>query len=163
VPLPAVRAAIELARAAGARVVMDAAPPAPLPDDLYAAIDLIRVNADEAAALTGVTAGGPNAAAAAARRLLERGAGAACVGAPGGDLLVWPGDELWLPHLPVAVVDATGAGDAFAAGLAVGLAEGRALRDAARLAAATSALATTVIGAQPSLPRRDAVEALLSG
>ena len=58
-------------------------------------------------------------------------------------------------------IDATGAGDAFAAGLAVALAEGRPLDEAGRLANAGAALATTVLGAQAGLPRRGAVQALL--
>jgi ribokinase len=58
-------------------------------------------------------------------------------------------------------VDATGAGDAFAAALAVMLAEGRSLAEAAPVANAAAALATTVLGAQAGLPRRDAVWALL--
>jgi len=61
-----------------------------------------------------------------------------------------------------AAIDATGAGDAFAAALAVMLAEGRALSDAGPVASAAAALATTKIGAQASLPRRDAVLALLA-
>jgi ribokinase len=42
------------------------------------------------------------------------------------------------------------------------LAEGRRLEDAGRFASAAAALATTALGAQASLPRREAVMALLS-
>jgi ribokinase len=62
----------------------------------------------------------------------------------------------------VEVVDTTGAGDAFNAGLAVGLAERGPLDAALRLASATAALACTRRGAQASLPPRAAVEALLA-
>jgi flavin-binding protein dodecin len=79
-----------------------------------------------------------------------------------GDLLVWPEGECWLPRIAVESVDATGAGDAFAAALAVALAEGRAWSEAGALASASAALATTVIGAQAGLPRRQAAEALLA-
>jgi len=58
-------------------------------------------------------------------------------------------------------VDTTAAGDAFNASLGVALGEARALPDALRFASATAALACTRRGAQPSLPRRDEVEALL--
>src|ERR1700716_1537253 len=54
VPLPAVAEAVRIGRSAGARVVLDPAPPAPLPDELLAQIDLIRPNCSEAFALTGV-------------------------------------------------------------------------------------------------------------
>jgi len=58
-------------------------------------------------------------------------------------------------------VDATGAGDAFAAALAVMIAEDRPPSEAGPFANAAAALATTVVGAQEGLPRRDAVQRLL--
>jgi fructokinase len=68
----------------------------------------------------------------------------------------------------VAAVDATGAGDAFVAGLLDGLlADPAALDDAERLraicrfACAVGALTTTERGAIPALPTRDAVERFL--
>jgi len=70
-----------------------------------------------------------------------------------------------LHHFPahkVNVVDTTGAGDAFRAGLAVKIAEGSSLDDAVRFANACGALACTVMGAEPSMPRLDAVERLLA-
>ena len=51
-----------------------------------------------------------------------------------------------------ATVDPTGAGDAFAAALAVALAEGRTPVEAARFANAAGSVAVEVAGAQPSLP-----------
>jgi ribokinase len=122
----------------------------------------VRCNASEARIVTGVEVTSVDTAREAAFALRHRGAGAACVGAPGGDLLVFEIDELWLPHQRVAVVDATGAGDAFAAGLAVGLAEGRSLSDAAWLGCAAAALKTTQLGAQPGLPHRPDVDRMLA-
>jgi ribokinase len=63
---------------------------------------------------------------------------------------------------PAAVADTTGAGDAFAAGLAVALHDGAALADAVAFGAATGALATQAPGARAALPSRAAVEALLA-
>jgi ribokinase len=62
------------------------------------------------------------------------------------------------PAHKVKVVDTTGAGDAFRAGLAVRIAEGASLDDAMRFANACGALACTVMGAEPSMPRRESVE-----
>ncbi len=62
------------------------------------------------------------------------------------------------PAHRVNVVDTTGAGDAFRAGLAVMLAQGKPLDDAVRFANACGALACTIMGAEPSMPRREAVE-----
>jgi ribokinase len=66
-----------------------------------------------------------------------------------------------VPSYGVEVVDTTAAGDAFCGALAVGLAEGRTMEEAARFACAAGALACTVMGAGPSLPSRGAIEALL--
>ena len=74
-------------------------------------------------------------------------------GAQVGDVLV--------PPYPAEMVDPTGAGDAFCGALGVSLAEGRPLIEAVRFANAAGALAVGTPGAQPSMPNRAAVEALL--
>lgn len=74
-------------------------------------------------------------------------------GAQVGDVLV--------PPYPAEVVDPTGAGDAFCGALGVSLAEGQPLIEAVRFANAAGALAVGTPGAQPSMPTRTAVEALL--
>ena len=58
----------------------------------------------------------------------------------------------------VDVVDATGAGDAFAAAFAVGMASGNSVEEAARLAVRAGAWAVTVAGAQPSLPTTEQLQ-----
>jgi len=163
VPLEAVMAAVGRGRAAGARILLDPAPPLALPDELLRLVDTIKPNASEAEALTGVRVQDRSSARQAAARLLARGVGAVAVQAgEAGNLLVWHGGERWLPKVPVPNVDTTGAGDAFAAALAVAWAEGRTLEEAGPFASAAAALATTALGAQAALPRRDAVLKLLA-
>jgi ribokinase len=65
------------------------------------------------------------------------------------------------PAFQVTPVDTTAAGDAFMGGFAVALAEGQALEDAVRWGNAAGALATTKLGAQPSLPVRQDLQAML--
>jgi ribokinase len=161
VPFDAVDAAIRLSRAAGARVVLDPAPAKPLREEILRQLHVIRPNASEAAVLTGIQVTDRASARRAADNLLRRGVRAVCVGSPGGNLLVSDEGETWLPHLDVEVVDETGAGDAFAGALALALAEDIDLPGAARFAHAAAALATTRVGAQAGLPRRDAVLELL--
>ena len=162
VPLEAVAEAVRIGREAGARVVLDPGPPAPLPDSIIACLDVIRPNTSEAQILTGIRVCDRDSARAAARDLLRRGARAAAVQAgEHGDVLMWGDREVWLPRFTVVRVDATGAGDAFASALSVCLAEGKELEEAGHFASACAALATTVLGAQASLPRREAVMALL--
>jgi ribokinase len=64
-----------------------------------------------------------------------------------------------LPAPEVTPVDTTGAGDAFNGALAVALAEGRELRDAAAFAVAAAALSTRAEGAREGMPRREEVRA----
>jgi ribokinase len=162
VPLEAFAEAVRIGRAAGAKVVLDPAPGLPLADELLAHLDLVRPNALEAQALTGIRVHDRESAREAARQLVRRGAKAAAVQAGAeGDVLLWDGGEAWLPRFEVPRVDVTGAGDAFASALAVCLAEGRPWEEAGRFASASAALATTVLGAQASLPSRAAVAALL--
>ncbi|HEY6910196.1 MAG TPA: ribokinase [Myxococcales bacterium] len=163
VPFDAFIEAVRLGRAAGARVVLDPAPGLPLRDEVLAQIELIRPNALEAEALTGIAVRDHESAREAARQLVRRGARAAAVQAGSeGDVLFWGEGECWLPRFEVPRVDVTGAGDAFASAIAVCLAEGRPMAEAGRFASASAALATTALGAQASLPRREAVLALLA-
>ena len=61
----------------------------------------------------------------------------------------------------VNAVDTTGAGDTFTAALTVALVEGMPPDEALEFACAAGACATTRKGAQPSLPTRAEVNALL--
>jgi ribokinase len=179
VPMKANLAAARIAHRAGVSIVLDPAPAvAQLPPDLLRYIAVVRANEFEANALSGVKVTNRASAKTAALRLLELGPRAAIISVARGNLVVWReassgGEneakgisqgkvgELWLPRLKINAVDATGAGDAFAAALGVALAEGQTVPDAASFANAAAALATTKLGAQEALPRRAAILALL--
>jgi ribokinase len=163
VPMPVVMAAAKLARERGAIFVLDPAPPADVPNELLPLVDVIRPNAGEARALTGIDITGRESASRAARALLARGVRAVVVQASDdGDLAVWRDGDRFLPRIPVDTIDATGAGDAYAAALAVRLGEGASLEEAAPFASAAAALTTTRLGAQAALPHRADVFALLN-
>jgi ribokinase len=162
-PLEAIVEAVGLACAAGALPLLDCGPARVLPPELIARLHLVRANALEAQAITGIEVVDRASARTAAQALLAAGARQAVVQAgEHGDLALAPGIELWLPRFEVARVDATGAGDAFCAALAVCLARGETLSRAASFASAAAALATTRLGAQPGLPHREEVLALLA-
>ena len=77
-----------------------------------------------------------------------RGVGTVAVKMGGdGCYVAGAGFEGHVPAPVVNAVDGTGAGDAFDAGMLAGLLAGRPLEDAARLACAAGALATTAVGA----------------
>ncbi len=159
-PLEALRRARQLARRA--RHVLDPAPARTLPDDLLVRLDVIKPNAAEAGTLTGIRVEDRAGAARAATVLRARGVRAAVIaGAGPGVLIAERGGQAWVPHHEVATVDTTGAGDALAAGLAVGVAERRSLADAVRFGVAAAALTTTRVGVYGALPKRAEVEELL--
>jgi ribokinase len=154
-PVDASLEAATLARAAQARVILNAAPAGDTPVELLERTDILIVNESEAAALLG--SGVPDLATAltAAQRLRDLGPSAVVVtlGDRGAVAAAADGSRS-LPAYAVEAVDPTGAGDAFCAALAVRLAETGDLDDALRWANAAGALAATQLGAEPSLPIR---------
>ncbi len=68
----------------------------------------------------------------------------------------------WYPPITINAVDATAAGDAFAAAFAVKWLESESVEEAIRFANAAGAFSASRLGAQPSLPRRSEVNSLLS-
>lgn len=162
IPMPTVREAGRRARDAGLAFVLDAAPATQVPDELIELAGAVTVNGEEAGMLSGIEVDDRESAVAAAHAIRTRGARQVSVGIPEGRAVVSEAGEHWLPGHHVAVVDTTGAGDACAAGIAVGLAEGRNFLDACALGHAAAALSTTILGARASLPSRAEVDALLS-
>lgn len=162
IPLEAVAAALGAARDAGATTVVNPAPVPQRPIEFWALVDYLTPNEREAERLTGIAAGDRVSAGRAGLALRERGVDTAIVtlGAEGAIVIAAATVE-HVGAFPVRAVDTTAAGDAFNAGLAVGLGEGRDRLDALRLASATAALTCTKRGAQDSLPLRVAVDALL--
>ena len=163
-PLPTVRAAIDLARRRGCRVILDPAPaPAKLPDPLFQ-VDVISPNVHEAEALTGTQVVEGRIDKRAAADLIARGAKAAVLklGSRGAMVLTADGRIAAVRPYAVTVVDTTAAGDAFTAALAVAMAEGTDLVQAARFANAAGALACTKLGAQPSMPTAEEVRMLMA-
>ncbi|WP_353808105.1 ribokinase [Agromyces sp. SYSU T00194] len=154
--------AIRTGHARGLTVVLDPAPAAALPEELWSSVDIVTPNESEASVITGIDVVDPASAVRAAHWFLERGVTAAVVTLAGaGAMLVTAEGERLIPPFPVEAVDTTAAGDAFSGYLGAALAEGRSLEDAVVRAAAAGALTVTARGASPSLPTRDRVEEFL--
>jgi len=129
-------------------VCVNLAPAQPVSDQLLRRADLIVVNETEAAFYG---------------EALHQGGGrvVTTLGAKGA-VMHQRGAEIARAAPPkVTAVDATGAGDAFVGAICVALLEGMEPAAALRFACAAGALAATRPGAQPSLPTRAEVEALL--
>lgn len=127
IPLAAVT---ETARRSRCPVVLNAAPWQPLPPELLAEVDVLVVNETEAAALGEV----------APHVVVTLGSRGATV------------DGRSVPAHPVQVRDTTGAGDCFAAALALGVGAGIPLLEAARTACVAAALSVRSVGARSGFP-----------
>jgi len=163
VPIAASQYAAVIAAGAGTKVLINPAPATLLPPEFMMLADVITPNETETAVITGIGVqgeDGPDRAAAALRS-----AGCKSVVLTLGGRGAWLASEthnLIVPGHKVNVVDTTAAGDAFCAGLAVALAEGKSLYEAVSYGNAVGALATTVMGTSNSMPRRDALDQFLA-
>ncbi len=160
-PVGTTNRAVAVARRLDVPVILDPAPTRDGLEPAHAGATILTPNEHEAADLTGIATTTVEEARVAARALHAPGRTAiVTLGALG----VWIEADGVSEHLAAPNVEAiatVAAGDAFAAGLAVGLSEGRSLLDAARFGVATAALSVTREGAQTSMPSRAEVEALL--
>jgi len=156
IPVETTLAALRIAREEGVRTIFNPAPAREeLPDELYRLSDVLCPNEPETELLTGMPAGEE-----AARELLARGVGAVVLTLGERGCLVVEGDSA--THVPVEqvrAVDTTGAGDAFVGALAVFLAAGRGLVDAAERANAIAALSVQRRGTQTSFPSSEELPA----
>lgn len=162
-PIPAARRALEIARAAGVRTILNPAPAAPLDDAMLALCNFVTPNESEAEALTGLPVTSVAEAERAADALIARGVGAAVITLGGNGALYR--DRTRSVHVPVIssgpVVETTGAGDAFNGGFAVALSEGMDVVDAVRFGCATAGISVTRAGTAPAMPSRAEIDARL--
>ena len=163
-PIPTVQRAAEVAHHLRVPVILNPAPAPsqPLPAPLLRNVDYLIPNELEAAALTGTEVVDMSGAERAAAGLQAQGIETVILtlGAQGA-LAVSSQGVIHAPPFLVKAVDTTAAGDAFVAAFGVALCEGQPLAEALRFANAGGALAVTKLGAQPSLPSRQELEALL--
>lgn len=164
-PIEAAHRALELARAGGARTILNPAPAAAIPPAMLALCDHVTPNETEAEAITGVAVDTPEGAERAAAALLDMGVGAAIITL--GDKGALYRDRTRMVHVPAfdagPVVETTGAGDAFNGGFATALAEGADPVAAVRFGCATAAISVTRPGTAPAMPSRAEIDALLAG
>ncbi|MCS4276342.1 ribokinase [Mycetocola sp. BIGb0189] len=144
------------ARAAGAQVLLNLSPYGPVPAELLELTDILLINEHEAADLLGLTpeqvltAGGEQTRTA----LTEHGIPRAVItaGAAGSIVFDTEADAVAVSSPKVNAVDTTGCGDAFMGALALRLAAGDVLAEAAGYAATVGSFAATGAGAQASYP-----------
>ena len=154
---PACLAVSRQARALGRPVVSDIDTPQPWTRDLIASVSDCICSREFLAAFFDGADVEP-----ALRRLAAQGPHLVCATlGDAGALAFESGRWHRSPAFPVAVVDDTGAGDAFRAGYIYALLAGWSVEDRLRFANATAACACGAVGAVASMPRRGDVVAML--
>lgn len=159
IPVEAAVRAMELGQKHGVKTILNPAPAQPLPPAAFHHIDYLTPNETELRILLGLAPDDPTPTVELAQKLRSYGVGNLIVtrGAAGALILAETG-LAEVPGLTVDVVDTTGAGDAFNAGLAMALAEGKPLVEAVRYATCAGAIACTRLGVIPALGNRAQVD-----
>lgn len=163
VPVEADMAVARAAHEQGIRVILDPAPAAQLPEEMYHIADIMTPNEVETEMMVGIRPTSPDEASDAADRLLRRGLEIVVITlGSGGVFFASSSERIYLPAFHVDAVDTVGSGDAFNGGLAVALSEGLPMEQALNWGAAAGALCTTCSGAAVAMPNRDEVMKLLA-
>ena len=165
IPLPAIRAFFEHARASGATTVLNPAPARPCDSGLLDLVDILILNETELGvlALAELRDTDDVASFVAAARSLQAGRGQIICVTLGkrGVLALVNGEPLAVPGRDVTAVDTTGAGDCFVGALAAQLAQATPLRTALGYANAAASICVQRMGAAPSMPTAVEVAAII--
>lgn len=160
VPNEVVEATRQMADAAEAISILNAAPARIEAKDVFRGFDVVVLNRLEAEMFSEVGIQAMTDVFAALRAVKDLGARSAIVTlGEAGAAILHDGETKHLSVPAVEAVDATGAGDAFVGALAVFLAKGMEFEDAALKACLYGALATTAVGARGGYGDQAALEA----
>ncbi|MBB3237230.1 ribokinase [Phyllobacterium endophyticum] len=157
IPLAAVVEAATQAKRAGAMVVLNVAPPLPLPDELLEAVALLIVNEGELAIVAGSSAGSLRDKVAALSAAYDLTI--VCTLGAAGALLAHQGTMVSVQAPQIRVVDTIGAGDAAIGAFVAALQAGNSPELCLELAVAYGSAICTVAGPQAA-PRSGLVQAL---
>jgi ribokinase len=163
VPLETIEFTAKMANNLKVPFVLDPAPARELDPELLSMVDVLTPNETEAQILTGIEVTDEESARVAAGNLLGRGIKTVIITlGDKGYLLADSEETKYVSGKKVDAVDSTAAGDAFTGSLAVGIAENKAISDAALFANYVAALSVTKMGAQSSMPTLQEVESFMN-
>jgi ribokinase len=159
-PIATVSHLLALCAEAGVPIMLDPAPAAPLPDEVFRHASWFTPNETEAAFFLNEESTAEDSA----KHLLSRGLKGVVLkrGSDGAYVAIAGGKAAWVKPFRVQAVDTVGAGDCFNGAFAVALLEGNDPFAAARFASAAAAISVTRAGAQASMPSRAEVDAFLA-
>ncbi len=154
--------AAEMAHDHGIPVFVDAGPYRPYSPVLWRHALVLTPNESEATAIVGHPVDDDASALAAAHELLAQGPQAIVLKrGERGALVVTPNFHAFVPAFLVPVVDTSGAGDAFTAGLVAAMLQGQTLVEAVGYANACGAVAASRFGTMLSMPTAAEVQAFM--
>jgi ribokinase len=159
VPQAATRKALEIAREKGARSILNTAPFLPDTAKLAPLADIVVANETEFSLLTGRPIDQLDSAM--QDWVNQTGRTIVVTLGPEGARARTPDGPISVPAHKVKPVDTVGAGDTFCGYLAAGLDAGHDLQTALRRAAVAGSLACLKPGAQPAIPMKGDVDALV--
>ena len=163
IPFPTVEKGLKMAKEEGALTLLNPSPPVQLPSHVLSSVDFIVPNEVEAQYLTGIKLKGDREIRKMAEKFLDQGVKNVVITLGSKGLFFKNrSEEVWMNAFKVNVIDTTAAGDAFLGALASGLSENKPIREVLRFANGAGALATTKLGAQPSLPLKKDLNRFLS-
>lgn len=147
-------AALRIAKEEGVSTFLNPSPAqANLPDEFFELTDVLCPNEGETRVLSGMDVDTEEQAEAAARRLMERGAGAVVLTlGERGCLLFTDDNTQYVPAVKVKPLDTTGAGDCFLGSLAFFVGAGLPMAEAMARANRIAAMSVQVAGTQTSYP-----------
>lgn len=163
IPEETIKYVIDLANKKSIPVLWNVAPARAFDFSYIPKVNILVLNEVEAGFLAEMPVMNQAEAEKAAGVLLAKGVEKVIItlGAKGAFVLT-KDEKVSIDSYKVDALDTTAAGDTFCGSLAVALVEGKSLKDALQFANAAAAISVTRIGAQPSAPRRDEIEAFLS-
>ena len=147
------------ARAHQKNLVLNPAPAASLPDEVYGELFLITPNETETTLLTGINVTDESSAKEAAAVFKTKGVQNVIITMGSKGAYVAAADfEGMIDSVKVKAVDTTAAGDVFNGALVVALSEGKVWKDAVQFACKAAGISVTKMGAQTSAPTRKEID-----
>jgi len=158
IPQPSVEYVVQIAAAAGAKVILNPAPARTLPDELLGRLSIITPNETETEILTGIKIKDEESAERAAIKLREKGVDTVIITMGSRGAFVFNDDVCeMIPAPAVQAIDTTAAGDVFNGALSVALSENKSIYEAVYYACSAASISVTRRGAQASAPFRNEI------